>query len=160
MTLIKIILGMFLILWFASTTAQPTTTTQPTHKTVKNVKKRDTHDKEFKNKMDKVVKVLTKEKKILGTTWSNNEFDNSIAYINAGVIDDGTKRDGYAQYLCQTAKEYGVLNRDRYGKRVIVKVNDIKALLNSNRDITLTLLPYLSLLRTPYSLAVWQRYCA
>ena len=137
MTLIKIILGMFLILWFASTTAQPTATTQPTHKTVKNVKKRDTHDKEFKNKMDKVVKVLTKEKKILGTTWSNNEFDNSIAYINAGVIDDGTKRDGYAQYLCQTAKEYGVLNRDRYGKRVIVKVNDIKALLNSNRDITL-----------------------
>lgn len=43
--------------------------------------------------------------------------DANVLYV--GVVDDGTKRDGYADYLCQVAKEKG---RDLFKVRVM-KVN-------------------------------------
>lgn len=51
--------------------------------------------------------------------------DARVLYVS--VIDDGTKRDGYASYLCELVREYG----SNVNMVKVVKVNSIK---DPNRD--------------------------
>lgn len=45
---------------------------------------------------------IKKEKKVKEAIIT----DANVLY--ASVVDDGTRRDGYAEYLCQVLKDYGV----------------------------------------------------
>ncbi len=61
--------------------------------------------------------------KILGLVKSEPKVkdavitDSDVLYV--GVIDDGTKRDGYADYLCQVLKD----NQSGIGRVKVVKLN-------------------------------------
>lgn len=48
---------------------------------------------------------IKKEKKVKEAIMT----EANVLY--AAVIDDGTRRDGYAEYLCSVLKEYGVAMR-------------------------------------------------
>lgn len=52
--------------------------------------------------------------------------------FKVGVIDDGTKRDGYANYVCQVLQDYGF-----NGKKIWVQVIDIVKLTNTGKWIKL-----------------------
>jgi hypothetical protein len=56
---------------------------------------------------DAALEALKKEPKILDLTLT----DAKVLYVS--VKDDGTRRDGYAEYVCGVLKEHGVT-----GKRV------------------------------------------
>ena len=68
-----------------------------------------------------------KEPTVKDATWKT---DSSFS---VGVIDDGTNRDGFAEYVCQ------VLNNDFdiKGKRVFVSVIDIAKLNSEGKWINL-----------------------
>jgi len=61
-----------------------------------------------------------KEKIAKDALWVNNGRT-----LRIGVINDGTRRDGYADYVCQTIKEYGF-------KGVRVIINDIVKITRDN----------------------------
>lgn len=52
--------------------------------------------------------------------------------FKVGVIDDGSSRDGYAKYVCETLYEYGFK-----GKKVWVQIIDIVKLSQNGEWITL-----------------------
>lgn len=60
-----------------------------------------------------VKEILSKEKKVLGFTLSYP------GWVYASMINDGTRRDGYAEYLCLSLTPY-------LSYEVIVKVVDYK----------------------------------
>lgn len=62
----------------------------------------------------------TQEPVAKDSTWtSNNTF-------SVGVIDDGTKRDGYALYVCQVLADMGI-------HEVRVKIIDIEKLVKTDK---------------------------
>ena len=52
--------------------------------------------------------------------------------FKVGVIDDGTSRNGYAEYVCSVLYDYGFS-----GKRVWVQIIDIVQLSNSGKWVKL-----------------------
>ena len=56
--------------------------------------------------------------------WANSGL------LRIGVYDDGTRRDGYAQYACEVLRDYKI-----YKAKVII--NDVVKVRNSNKWITL-----------------------
>ena len=58
--------------------------------------------------------------------WTNKGI------FKVGVIDDGTRRDGYAEYVCTVLYDYGFS-----GKQVWVQIIDIVKLSNSGKWVKL-----------------------
>jgi hypothetical protein len=54
------------------------------------------------------------EKTVKDAVWTSRDI------LKVGVIDDGSRRDGYADYVCQVLYSYGFK-----GKKVWVQVIDI-----------------------------------
>lgn len=66
------------------------------------------------------------EPKVLDALWT----DESV--FKVGVLDDGTGRDGYAQYVCL------VLNKKGFkGKNVLVRVIDLPKLIETDQWVNL-----------------------
>lgn len=61
-----------------------------------------------------------KEPKVKDFTWMSEKN------IYVGVVDDGSKRDGFAQYLCIKSGDFGV------GVE-LVKIVDISAVISSGK---------------------------
>lgn len=57
-----------------------------------------------------VQQLIKSEPKVKDATWMTTRN------LYVGVLDDGTRRDGYAQYICEEAKSHGA---------TMVKVVDI-----------------------------------
>lgn len=70
--------------------------------------------------------LIKNEPTVKDAAWSNNST------LKVGVIDNGTNRDGYAQYICEVLSQKG-----QQGKQVTVKVIDIQKLLNTNKWVTI-----------------------
>jgi uncharacterized protein YceK len=66
----------------------------------------------------------TQEQQVHDSTWTN---DRTLA---VGVYDDGTKKDGYALYVCQKLADMGIHD-------VRVRVVDIQKLVQDNKWINL-----------------------
>jgi hypothetical protein len=66
------------------------------------------------------------EKTAKDATWT------SPTTFKVGVIDDGTPRDGYAEYVCLTLYDYGFK-----GKKVMVRVIDIVQLTRNDKWVNL-----------------------
>lgn len=62
------------------------------------------------------------EKIAKDAVWATNQI------FKIGVIDDGTKRDSYANYVCTTLYEYGFK-----GKSIWVQIVDIVKLANNGK---------------------------
>lgn len=58
-------------------------------------------------------KALRAEPKVKDLAWS-------YPYLNVGVADDGSRRDGYAMYICEVLREH------RASDGVTVVINDIR----------------------------------
>ncbi len=56
-------------------------------------------DPEQEKSNEKILEVVNAEPKVKDAVIT----DANVLYV--GVIDDGTKRDGYAEYLCQVLKD-------------------------------------------------------
>ncbi len=78
-------------------------------------------------KQDSIVKLFKsdKEKIAKDALWINGGRT-----LRVGVIDDGTRRDGYADYVCQVLKDYGFS-----GVRVVI--NDIVKIVRNNEWVEL-----------------------
>lgn len=63
---------------------------------------------------DSALAAVKKEPKVKDAAWAPNGFG-----LWVGVLDDGTRRDGYAGYICQVLVEHGA------AKGALVKVMDI-----------------------------------
>lgn len=48
--------------------------------------------------------------------------------FKVGVIDDGTSRDGYAMYVCEEIREYGIKDKD-----IRVQIIDIVKLVRQDK---------------------------
>lgn len=66
------------------------------------------------------------EEKVMDATWT------STRVLKVGVINDGTRRDGYAQYVCNIVDDGGLS-----GFEISVKVIDIQKLANQGQWETL-----------------------
>lgn len=66
------------------------------------------------------------EKKVKDALWTSQSM------FKVGVIDDGTRRDGYAEYVCQVIADYGLS-----GRGISVKVVDIQKLVRMNKWVDL-----------------------
>ena len=77
---------------------------------------------------DKVTKLFksNEEKAAKDAVWTSKDI------FKVGVINDGTNRDGYANYVCATLDDYGFK-----GKGVWVQVIDIVKLTNSSKWVKL-----------------------
>lgn len=64
------------------------------------------------------------DKTIKDAVWTSNSM------FKVGVIDDGSRRDGLAQYVCQELNTLEVY-------KITVKVIDIQALVSTNKWIDL-----------------------
>jgi len=71
-------------------------------------------------------KPIKEEVKIKDAAWS------TPGTLLVGVLNDGTNRNGYANYVCEVLYDEGLK-----GKKVIVKVIDIGVLVNQNKRVTL-----------------------
>jgi hypothetical protein len=71
-------------------------------------------------------KLVATEVKIKDAVWA------SSGTLLVALHDDGTSRDGYANYLCNILYEEGLT-----GKMVIVKVIDIDILVSKNKWVPL-----------------------
>lgn len=67
----------------------------------------------------KTQELITKD-----STWTDKRT------FSVGVIDDGTKRDGYAEYVCQTLADMDI-------HEVRVRVIDIEKLVRTDKWINL-----------------------
>lgn len=76
------------------------------------------------DKKQQVVNHFKGDKTIKDSVWA------SASTFRVGVLDDGSSRDGLAQYVCQ---ELNALNVHK----VTVKVIDIQALVSTNKWIDL-----------------------
>ena len=77
---------------------------------------------------DAVVKRFksSQEKKAKDAMWTSD------TNFKVGVLDDGTNRNGYANYVCQVLYDYGFK-----GKRIKVSILDIAQLARNNKWIVL-----------------------
>lgn len=66
---------------------------------------------EWKSRLADAMADVRKEKNVRDASWLNER----PASLIAGVIDDGTRRDGYAEYLCSV-----LLDHDLFGSTVRV----------------------------------------
>jgi subtilisin family serine protease len=71
-------------------------------------------------------KLIADEVKIKDAAWS------TPGTLLVGVLNDGSNRDGYANYVCEVLYDEGLK-----GKKVIVKVIDIGVLVSKNKRVTL-----------------------
>lgn len=72
---------------------------------------------------EEVIKYLTtNESKVKDAVWSSDYT------LKVGILDDGTLRDGYAQYVCQVIYDYGFKD-----KNVTVKIIDIAKLVKTDK---------------------------
>lgn len=71
-------------------------------------------------------KLVATEVKIKDVAWS------TPGTLLVGVLNDGTNRNGYANYVCEVLYEEGLM-----GKSVIVNVIDIGVLVNENKRVNL-----------------------
>lgn len=65
-----------------------------------------------------------KEPKVKDATWATDRN------LYVGVIDDKTRRDGYADYICSVADDHGVTPK-------LVKVIDIVKLVRTGKFVEL-----------------------
>ncbi|ABD90584.1 hypothetical protein [Mannheimia haemolytica] len=72
-----------------------------------------------RNKVKQIF-ISDEEPKVKDATWT------APFIFKVGVFDDGTKRDGYAEYVCQVLYDHGFK-----GKGVLVSVIDIKKLVQT-----------------------------
>jgi len=93
-------------------------------------------EKEFNSKLNKALSEIKKERKVLKATSEVNFMNNKILVISVGVIDDKSRREGYAEYLCLVLNQYGVLDK-KYDKNIIIRVNDAKAMMTMKKNIIL-----------------------
>ena len=70
---------------------------------------------------DKAMKEIKAEKKVLDASWG--PYKGSSLYV--AVENDGTKRDGYAQYLCMVLNDYNI-------KGVVIHVMTLKNMKKYN----------------------------
>ena len=77
---------------------------------------------------EKVKKLFqsNEEKKVKDAVWTGKYI------FKVGVFDDGSKRDGYASYVCQVLYDYGFK-----GKKVLVQVIDIVKLTSDSKWVKL-----------------------
>lgn len=75
-------------------------------------------------KQEAVQYFKTQEQQILDSTWTGGST------LAVGVYNDGTKRDGYALYVCQKLADMGIHN-------VRVRVIDFQRLIHDNKWINL-----------------------
>ncbi|RJP90584.1 MAG: hypothetical protein C4518_08895 [Desulfobacteraceae bacterium] len=78
-----------------------------------------------RNEMVKYFK-SDEEPKVIDAIWT---MDN---VFKVGVYDDGSRRDGYAQYVCMVLKENGFR-----GKEIYVQVIDYAKLMQTKKWIKL-----------------------
>ncbi|MBD3610481.1 MAG: zinc ribbon domain-containing protein [Gammaproteobacteria bacterium] len=57
-----------------------------------------------KAQLDAVLSEVRSEPKVIAASWNNE----TTASLLASVVDDGTNRKGYAEYLCLVMAEHGV----------------------------------------------------
>ena len=70
-----------------------------------------------------IISYLTQnEPTVKDATWSNSST------LKVGVINDGTNRDGYAQYICEVLNQKGL-----QGKQITVDIIDIQKLVFKNK---------------------------
>jgi hypothetical protein len=58
------------------------------------------------DKFDKAIKAVKAEPKVKSAEWNNKS--ESLPSLLVGVIDDGTNRNGYAEYICLVLSEHGI----------------------------------------------------
>ncbi len=73
-------------------------------------------DPEYTKRLAETLSAVKQEKQVKSAAWNSEQ----PPYLLAGVIDDGTRRDGYAGYLCHHLTE----NQLYHGK---VHVMDVVA---------------------------------
>ncbi len=66
------------------------------------------------------------EKKAKDALWTSQSM------FKVGVIDDGTRRDGYAGYVCEVIADHGLS-----GRGISVQVIDIQKLVRTNKWVAL-----------------------
>jgi hypothetical protein len=71
-------------------------------------------------------KLIRTEPKVKDAYWSNGST------LLVGVLDDGSRRDGYASYVCEVLYEEGLR-----GKAIFVKVIDILKIVKENSRVVL-----------------------
>lgn len=81
---------------------------------------------DFKKAQQRVVDHFKTEKLARDSVWANNQL------FKVGVLDDGTERDGYAQYVCQVLVDYGF-----GGKEIRVEIIDIAKLVRTEKWVVL-----------------------
>lgn len=86
------------------------------------------HAKSYGAQHDKVVKLFqsNEEKKAKDAVWTANNI------FKVGVINDGSNRSGYAQYICSVLDDYGFK-----GKGIWVQVIDIMQLTQKSKWVKL-----------------------
>ncbi|MCU4419879.1 hypothetical protein [Acinetobacter lwoffii] len=75
-------------------------------------------------KKQQAVTHFKNDKTIKDTVWTSNSI------FKVGVMDNGSSRDGLAQYVCQELNELNI-------HKVRVKIIDIQALVSTNKWIDL-----------------------
>jgi len=85
-------------------------------------------DKEYSSQHTQVMKYFKsgKEPKVKDAIWTSDHI------FKVGVLDDGSRRDGYADYVCQVLYDYGLS-----GKGVWVQVIDISKLSRAGKWVKL-----------------------
>ena len=80
----------------------------------------------FKKKRNQVAKLFKSNKEPVAkdAIWTSNKI------FKVGVINDGTSRDGYAQYVCLTLNDYGFKNEN-----IWVQIIDINKLTKDGKWI-------------------------
>jgi hypothetical protein len=86
------------------------------------------HAKSYGTQHDKVQKLFqsNEEKTAKDAIWTANNI------FKVGVINDGSSRSGYAQYVCSVLNDYGFK-----GKGIWVQVIDIVKLTNNGKWVKL-----------------------
>ena len=73
-------------------------------------------DPEYTKRLAATLAAVKQEKQVKSSSWNSEQ----PPYLLAGVVDDGKRRDGYAEYLCHHLTEHQLYR----GK---VHVMDVKA---------------------------------
>ncbi|EGQ8491662.1 hypothetical protein NM092_002546 [Vibrio cholerae] len=70
--------------------------------------------------------ISSEEPKVKDATWTAPDI------FKVGVFDDGSRRNGYAEYVCMVLYDHGLK-----GKKVWVHVVDIEKVINDKRFVKL-----------------------
>ena len=109
--IVLLIFGWFIYSLFSGDSSQTTTPSNTLTENHKNVKKH------FQS---------SKEKTAKDAVWTTNNI------FKVGVMNDGTNRNGYAQYICSTLYDYGFK-----GKSIWVQVIDVVKLTKNGKWVKL-----------------------